>query len=188
MKKKTNKSIIAIESWDGSSMSEPRGGMKSLINFVSEFHETKFSFNFLYTPEELNYILQNIPTRNFSLLYLALHGKPDKIQTGMYSEFEITLEQLAEMMGRRFEGFGLHLASCAVMSSEEESIRDFMDKTGILFISGYKKYVDFISSSLVDLALINSWMFAKNYRLMFEKMYKSPMKALLNENGFKYYI
>jgi len=28
MKKKTNKSIIAIESWDGSSMSEPRGGMK----------------------------------------------------------------------------------------------------------------------------------------------------------------
>ena len=186
--KRKSKGIIAIESWDGKTVDEPRGGMRSLLNFVSDFHQTKFSYNFLYTPEEMRYILGNIPTRSFSLLYLALHGKPDKIQTGMYSEFEITLEQLAGMMGRRFEGFGLHLASCAVMSSEEESIRNFMDKTGILFISGYKKYVDFISSSLVDLALINSWMFAKNYRLMFEKMYKSPIKALLNENGFKYYI
>lgn len=188
MKKKKSKGIIAVESWDGSSMSEPRGGMKSLINFVSEFHETNFSFNFLYTPEELRYILQNISTRNFSMLYLALHGRPNSIQTGIHSEFEITLDQLAEMMGRRFEGFGLHLASCAVMSSSEESIRSFMNKTGILFISGYKFYVDFISSSLVDLALINNWMFAKNYRRMFEKMYKSPLKALLNENGFKYYM
>lgn len=187
MKKKTNKGIIAIESWDGSQMNEPRGGMKSLINFVSDFHESKFSFNFLYTPEELRYILQNTPTRNFSLLYLALHGKPDRIQTGMYSEFEITLDQLAKMMGRRFEGFGVHLASCAVMSSSEESIYDFMNKTGVLFVSGYRNYVDFISSSLVDLALINNWMFAKNYKRMFENMYKSALKQLLIENGFEYY-
>ena len=74
------------------------------------------------------------------------------------------------------------------MSSGEDSIRRFMDKTGILFISGYELYVDFISSSMVDLALMNNWMFSKNYRLMFEKMKKSSVKPLLQENGFKYFI
>lgn len=185
--RRTNKGIIAIESWDGKTVDEPRGGMRSLLNFVSDFHQTKFSYNFLYTPEEMRYILGNIPTRSFSLLYLSLHGKPDSIQTGMFSEFEIPLEELADMMGNRFAGYGLHLASCATMSSSQESIRDFMNKTGILFISGYTEYVDFISSSLVDLALINSWMFAKNYKRMFENMQKS-YKQILNENGFKYFL
>lgn len=188
LRKRNGKGIISIESWDGEVVNEPRGGMRSLLTFVSEFHQTSLTHNFLYTPEEMTYVLRNVPTRNHSLLYLALHGKPESIQTGMYSEFNITLNELSTMMGKRFSGFGVHLASCAVMSSSEESIYDFMDKTGVLFISGYKKYVDFISSSIVDLALINNWMFARNYRRMFEKMYKSPIKQILSENGFKYYL
>lgn len=188
LRKRNGKGIISIESWDGKIVNEPRGGMRSLLTFVSEFHQTPLNHNFLYTPEEMGYVLRNVSTRNNSLLYLALHGQPEAVQIGMYSEFNITLNELSEMMGRRFSGFGVHLASCAVMSSSEESIYDFMDKTGVLFISGYKKYVDFISSSIVDLALINNWMFARNYRRMFEKMHKSPIKQILSENGFKYYL
>lgn len=135
----------------------------------------------------MSYVLRNVSTKNHSLLYLALHGKPHSIQTGMYSEFNITLDELSTMMGKRFSGFGMHIASCAVMSSNEDSIYDFMNKTGVLFMSGYKNYVDFISSSIVDMALINNWMFSRNYRLMFEKMFKSPMKQILSENGFEYY-
>lgn len=187
MKRKTNKGIIAIESWDGSDVSEPRGGMKSLLKFVSDFHGSPLAYQFLYTPESLSYVLGNISTRKHSLLYLALHGEPEHIQMGMYTEFNISLDELSKMMGKRFSGFGVHLASCAVMSSSTESIYDFMDKTGILFMSGYQKYVDFGESSLVDLALINRWMFARNYRIMFEKMNKS-YKTLLNDNGFKYYL
>jgi len=187
LRKRNGKGIISIESWDGKIVNEPRGGMRSLLTFVSEFHQTPLNHNFLYTPEEMGYVLRNVSTRNNSLLYLALHGQPEAVQIGMYSEFNITLNELATMMGRRFEGFGMHLASCAVMSSSEESIYDFMDKTGVLFVSGYDSYVDFISSSLVDLALINSWMFSKNYNLMFKRMYKSPIKHLLVENGFKYF-
>lgn len=185
MSKRTAKGIISLESWDGSN--SENASMQPILRFVSDFHGTKNYYKFLYTPEEMKYILNNVPTRNFSLLYLALHGNPEKIHTGMYTEFEISLNDLAEMMGKRFQGFGLHLASCAVMSSSQESIYDFMDKTGILFMSGYTKYVDFISSSLVDISIINSWMFARNYKLMFEKMFKSSIRQLLNENGFTYY-
>jgi len=185
MKKRTTKGIISLESWDGSD--SENASMQPILRFVSDFHGTKNYYKFLYTPEEMKYILNNVPTRNFSLLYLALHGNPNKIHTGMYTEFEISLNDLAEMMGKRFQGFGLHLASCAVMSSSQESIYDFMDKTGILFMSGYDRYVDFMSSSLVDLSLINNWMFARNYKLMFKKMFKSSVRQLLNENGFTYY-
>lgn len=105
----------------------------------------------------------------------------------MNTEFEITLSELAIMMGKRFRGFGIHFASCAVMSAWDETLRDFMDKTEVLFISGYDRYVDFNESSLVDLALINRWMYARNYRRMFENMQRS-YKPLLIDNGFKYYI
>lgn len=186
MRRQRNKNIIAIESWEGASL-EPKAGMRSLLNFITETNNTHYSYNFTYTPTELSYILENIPTKDFSLLYFALHGRPEKISLGMYTEFEITLSELAIMIGKRFKGFGIHFASCAVMSAWDETLRDFMDKTEVLFISGYDRYVDFNESSLVDLALINRWMYARNYRRMFENMQHS-YKPLLIDNGFKYYI
>jgi len=185
-KGRSKKQIIAIESWEGASP-EPKAGMRSLLNFVTETNATKYSYNFVYTPTELTYVVENIPTKDFSLLYFALHGRPEKINLGMYTEFEITLDELAIMMGTRFKGFGVHFASCAVMSSYEETLRNFIDKTEVLFISGYERYVDFNESSLVDLALINRWMYARNYKRMFENMQKS-YKPMLIENGFTYYI
>ncbi len=187
MSKRYGKNILAIESsWDGVFM-EPKTSMKPLLTFLTEIHGTKFSYNFCYSPTELKYILNNVPTKPFSLLYFALHGKPEKIIMGQHQEFEITLDDLANMMGNRFVGYGVHFASCAILSSWEDSLRSFMNRTGVAFISGYSFYVDFAESSLVDLALINKWMFARNYKRMFKKMQKS-YKGILLENGFEYMI
>lgn len=184
---KQTKNIIAIESWDGKSVIEPRKGMKPLLTFVTSMNGTKYSYNFCYTPEELSYLLSNIPTRSSSLLYLSLHGSPEKIKLGMFSEFEIGLDNLAEMMGSRFVGFGIHFGSCATLFSWEETMRNFMNKTGVVFCSGYEKYVDFNESSIMDLAFINRWIYARNHKRMFENMKKS-YKQLMKDNGFSYFI
>ena len=186
MRKRSTKNIICLESWDGI-YTEPKATMRTMLKFISELHGTKYGYNFFHTPDEMQYLLKNIPTRTFSLLYLSLHGKPETINTGLHSEFEIPLEKLSKWMGRRFEGFGLHLASCAVLSSSEKSIKKFMDKTGILFLTGFTKYVDFAESALVDMAFINRWMYAKNYKIMFDKM-KQDYRPILIQNGFKYYL
>lgn len=186
MNKRQNKNIISIESWENLYL-EPRAGMKSLLDFITSIQGTRYSYNFCHTPTELEYLLKNIPTKNFALLYFAVHGQPEKIQTGMFSEFEIPLHKLAKMMGTKFSGMAVHFASCAVMSSSSETIQEFMWNTGVAFVSGYTKYVDFEESSLADLAFINRWMYAKNYKRMFENMKKS-YKTILSENGFKYYV
>lgn len=185
-KKRTSKRILAIESWDSVYL-EPKAGMKSLLDFITSIQGTRYSYNFCHTPTELEYLLKNIPTKNFSLLYFAVHGKPEKIQTGMFSEFDISLNKLSKMMGKRFSGMGVHFASCAVLSSSNETIENFIKNTEVAFVSGYTKYVDFEESSLADLAFINRWMYAKNYKKMFENMKKS-YKTILSENGFKYYL
>jgi hypothetical protein len=188
MRKRTGKGIIAIESWEGDVTTEPRVGMRSLLGFSSDFYGTKLSYSFVYTPSELTYILENISLRDHSLLYLSLHGRPDHIKTGMYSEFQITLDTLSDAMGKRFSGFGVHFASCSVLSAGQDLIREFIEKTGVSFVSGYTKDVDFMSSSLADLSFISTWMFFKSFKRMFKSLTKSSYKQLLLENGFKYYL
>lgn len=181
------KNIIAIESWDGKNVFEPKLGMKPLLDFATILHGVKYSYNFFYTPEELRYLLRNIVVQKDSLLYLSLHGSPENIKLGMFSEFIINLDDLGEIMGRRFDGAAVHFGSCATLYSWQTTIQSFINKTGVRFVSGYTEYVDFSESSVVDLALINRWAYAKNYKKMFQRMEKS-YKQMLLDNGFVYYF
>jgi len=178
------KNFICIEAWDQDSI-EPKPTMKPLLDFITLTNSTKYSYDHLHTPEELEYVLKRTRTAGFSLLYLAMHGKPEKVYIGAEGEFEISLSKLSKMMGRRFAGMGIHFGSCAVMSSAEETLTTFMNDTGVTFLSGYTEYVDFQTSSIVDHILFINWFASKNFKRMFERMRKSH-KNILNENGFKY--
>jgi hypothetical protein len=184
--KKNSKNIICLESWDGFSL-EPREGMKSLLDFLTVTNKIRYNYNFIYTPTELKYILETVPTKNYSLVYVAVHGYPEKINLGSKTEFEIKLDQLADWMGYRFEGFGLHFASCATMNSWVETLSSFKEKTGLAFVSGFTKYVEFQSSALVDHALISEWAYSRSYRKMFDRL-TSVHKTLLKNNGFEYIV
>jgi len=186
MQKRHRKNIIALESWENYDL-EPRAGMKSLLDFLSITNNIKYNYNFIYTPTEFKYILETVPTKNYSLLYVALHGTPEKIRTGANTEFEMTLNELADVMGKRFKGFGLHFASCAVMNSWQDTLFSFKEKTELAFVSGFTQYVDFQSSSIVDHALISEWIYSRSYRRMFERMGETH-KKLLQTNGFEYLV
>jgi len=186
MRQRNGKNIIAIESWENYDL-EPRAGMKTLLDFLSITNKTKYNYNFIYTPTELKYIMKTIPTKTYSLIYVALHGTPEKIQTGSNTEFEITLSELAETMGNRFEGFGLHFASCAVMNSWQDTLLSFKDKTGLAFVSGFTHYVDFQSSAIVDHALISEWIYSRSYKRMFDRLTETH-KKLFQKNAFEYLV
>jgi hypothetical protein len=181
------KGILAIESnWDGLVL-EPKSGMKSLLDFITINKSTRFSYNFINTVEEFRYILQTVNPNKFGLLYLGVHGRPNAIKLGMNKEFFVTLEELSEMMGKRFSGCGLHFASCSVLNVDRERLQNFKDSTGISFLSGYLIDVDFDESSLMDLALINRWIYARNISVMFKNIEKS-YKSLVKQNSFTYLI
>lgn len=186
-RRRHNKNILVLESnWDGFVI-EPKSGMKSFMDFIVSNKGIAHSYNFVNTPEELKYILENVTPSKFSFLYLAFHGKANAIKMGMNKEFTVSLDDLAEIMDGRFSGYGIHFASCSSLYVEEEQLRCFKEKTGAAFISGYTLDVDFDESSLMDLALINRWVYSKKYGLMFEKISKD-YKSLVNLNGFVWYI
>lgn len=186
MRKRQNKNIIAIEAWENYEL-EPRAGMKSLLDFLTLTNQIKYNYNFIYTPTELKYILETIPTKQYSFLYVALHGYPEKINLGSQTEFEIKLSELASWMGRRFEGYGLHFASCAIMNSWVDTLSSFKGLTGLSFVSGFTKFVDFNSSAVVDHILINEWAYSRSYRKMFSRI-TGTHKKLLQENGFEFIV
>ena len=186
-KKRKNKNICVLESaWDTYTL-EPKSSVKNLVDYITTTNGIKYSYNFMNTAEELNYVLNNVETTKFNFLYLAFHGKPNSIHLGLYTEFKITLDDLADIMGRRFEGYAVHFGSCAVLGIGHDAILSFKEKTGAAFVSGYEKYVHFGESSLMDMALIQRWIYVRNYRLIFEKM-KTSYRSLISENSFKFYI
>jgi hypothetical protein len=182
-----NKRILAFESnWDGFVV-EPKSGMKTLMDFITTNKGTQYSYNFINTPVEFKYTIENVNPSKFSLLYLGFHGKPNAIRMGLNKEFIITLDNLAEMMGNRFTGYGIHFASCAVMDIDKNLLWDFKRSTGAAFISGYTNYVDFDESSLMDLALLNRWIYSVNYGTMFKKL-ERDYKSFIGLNGFTWYL
>lgn len=187
MKKRKNKNILCLEgNWDGYIL-EPKSGMKSLLDFITINSGTTYSYNFINTPTELKYVIDSVDVRNFSMIYLGFHGDPEKINMGRYGEFSVSLWELAEIFGKRFENYCIHFASCAVLNTDNQQIETFKNMVGAKFVSGYNKYVDFGDSSVIDLAFITDWINSKSYGLMFKKLQKKH-DYIIKENGFKYYI
>lgn len=135
-----------------------------ILQLENNNHIAHFNCN---TVEEFKYNL-SLPKRKYGIIYLAFHGKRNKI---LMQEEEISLDELAEFMGNKFSGCGIHFATCDTLDIPKTAILNFIEKTGVSFVSGYKKSVYWTSSAAVDLiyldCLINS---TKNPELAVEKM------------------
>jgi len=185
--RRSGKSIIALESWDGFRPESKNDGMNNFLRFITSLNGVKLYYRDLHTPEEMFYYLRHVPITGASLLYFAMHGEPELIQTGAFSEFKITLKKLAKTMGRKYVNFGVHFASCAVMNSWDDTLREFKESTGVKFVSGYTEYVDFGRSAIVDHIFISEWMYSQAFTKMFKRM-KQNHKKILEENGFSYIV
>jgi hypothetical protein len=117
-------------------------------------------------------------------LYLSLHGNKNQIVTGSSSEFRIPLDVLSKVMGKKYKGVGVHFASCAVMKSDME---EFINSTGVSFVSGYSKYVYFDDSSIMDLSMLMAWFWSTYNKPMFRKL-EQDFPELIKRNGFEYIL
>ena len=92
--------------------------------------------------------------RNYTVLYIAFHGRPNGICIG--HDF-ITLAEIAEALTGHLNGRIVHFGSCSTMRTKRVNIDDFLDRTGAEQISGYRKIVDFVEASAWEMVyLINS--------------------------------
>ena len=107
---------------------------------------------------------------------MAFHGSPGKI---LLNGSSLNIETLAEIMGKGFTSWVVYFGSCATINVKEDRIFNFMKATGILMVMGYDRRIDWLSSTALDLLLLDClqcyrdmrkfWnFFGKNYQGMAE--------------------
>ena len=70
-----------------------------------------------------------------SILYVATHGKPGVVC--LSEQHPVTVEQLALHLEDQCGDCLVHFGGCKVMAAPESRLRDFMEKTGAMGVSGY---------------------------------------------------
>lgn len=92
---------------------------------------------------------------SFAILYLAFHGVPGRIMS--YGPLDISLEDLAGIMRRRFRGRIIHFGSCSTLDVDDSLIQHFIDVTGVAAVTGFGFDVDWVESSAFDLLMFVMW-------------------------------
>jgi hypothetical protein len=180
------KNIFCIESHWGGTLIEPKPSVRPILEFCSVARGTKYSHQIVHTEGEFEYAIGNANPKTSNLLFLAFHGKADNIYLGANQEFTLTVDDIADMMGTRFSGSGLHFSSCSVLNIAEQKIHDFMKRTGLSFVSGYSQGIDYIESGAMDLAFLGKWY---NYKSVghLHNAIVSSYGDLIDENQFRFY-
>lgn len=149
-----NGNILVLESlWD-SDLSQPRVSVDGVFSLIHsnypQFHYRVLGYN---TKEELEHSLF-LATKNkkdFGILYFSGHGTPGDILLSYAKDDHISLDDIAKLMGKRFRGWGVHFGSCATLRVQQEVIDKFIADTGVVFVSGYDIFVDWLESASLEI-------------------------------------
>ena len=132
--------IYCIEGhWDyGNREVEP--SVEPMLNQIRNMGLWDYARRNCATLQELEYFLNNEwwhRCRKGSILYFATHGSPGAVS--LSDEHFMTLDQLgAELEEGGCEGCLVHFSGCEVMATTGARLREFMDRTGAIGVSGYK--------------------------------------------------
>ena len=95
----------------------------------------------------------------YRMLYIAFHGRPNGIQIGR--DF-VTLSEIADVLEGHLSSRIVHFGSCSTMRTKRANINDFITKTGVSMICGYRKQVDFIQSTAEELNFFYDIIYPQN--------------------------
>jgi hypothetical protein len=141
---------------------EKTTGIGSVILRSSTFHELKHNVE----------VYKRI--RGTGILYWAFHGVKGSIRLGgLKGDMIISLDELANLMGKRFRGWVCLFASCRLLNVDEQVILDFISKTQVLMVVGYTVQANFLESCCLEILLLD-WL------QRFKDM-KKGMKSFIGE-------
>ena len=150
--KNYRKNIACLESfWDDDI--ENRLTVAPILELLSKRNRIKFTLLTCNTREELEHNLTLLRKRKgYGILSLAFDGQPGRI---LLNGSPLNIETLAEIMVKGFTNRIIYFGSCATINVKEERILNFMKSTGILMVMGYDRSIDWLSSTALDLFLLD---------------------------------
>jgi hypothetical protein len=163
---------------------------KDTIESALKFMETASGMKIKYihrhcsTEQELqNRITEYTKRRynSFSIFYLAFHGVPNGLK--LSSKTILSLEELAAMAENKLQNKIVHLGSCETLNINRRYIKNFLKTTGALCVSGFKKEVPFVSSTIFDVLYFEMCQYYKQMHII-EKHMKNYYGKMMKELEF----
>jgi hypothetical protein len=155
------KNIVCLESlWDHDM--ENRLTVLPVLELTSKISGTKSILLTCNTVEEFSHNLKMLKRKSgYGILYFAFHGFPGGF---LIDGSPVELEAVAELMGKGFSKWVVYFGSCETTKTRRWRISDFMARTGVSMVLGYKRWVDWVESAALDLMLLNRMQDYKDMR------------------------
>lgn len=163
---------------------------KDTIESALKFMETASGMKIKYihrhcsTSQELENRINEYTKKRydqFSIFYLAFHGVPNGLKLSQKNI--LSLDELAEMADGKLQNKILHFGSCETLNISKPKIQKFMNRTGALCVSGFKKEVPFVSSTIFDVLYFEMCQYYKQMHII-EKHMKNYYGKLMKELQF----
>lgn len=153
--------------WDRSRDNIDETAPKSVLpglQLIARYHGLiQLNYKTCATSAELRYHVRDFSEMNanakrwYGCLYLASHGSKGIISLPGDDE-ELTIGQLAKLLGRSFKDCLIYFGSCSVLACSEDTLNDFVEETGVDAIVGYETDIDWIDSTVLDILFLNKFL------------------------------
>jgi hypothetical protein len=178
--KSYNKDIFCLEG-DWSKNLKQQTGLQAVLMFLKQNRDINYIHRHCGTKENLAYYLKQAQLRkykNYSIIYIAFHGKPSEILIG---KDRVTLDDLADMLGPNCHNKVIHFGTCHTLNTDLRNIKRFLRKTNALCVCGFGKEIPFVEGCVFDILLIDMMQEFRNVGTVLNrirKYYSSLAKKL----------
>lgn len=178
--KSYDKDIFCLEG-DWTKNLKQQNGVEAVLLFLKQNRNINYIHRHCGTRENLAYYLKQARLRkykNYSIIYLAFHGKPGEILIG---KERITLDDLAEMLGPNCHNKVIHFGTCHTLNTDLRNIKRFLRKTNALCVCGFGKEIPFVEGCVFDILMIDMMQEYRNIGTVLnriKKYYSSLAKKL----------
>ncbi len=135
-----------------------RTSVLPLLRLLEDTDAVPYVHKSVATDAELTYYLRRWRRySSFKVLYLSFHGVPGGILLSTEKGEETTLDLGA--LGKALEGQAkgrlIHFGSCDTLKVSDDVLHEFLETTGAVALSGYKRAVDWTPSAAFELLLFS---------------------------------
>lgn len=144
--------IFCLEGeWDDTLKS--KSSILPTLEFLEHTAGIKFLFRKVALTDDLFFYLDKAVKaeyKKYSIIHLAFHGKSQQIF--MADNSTVNIKELADAYKGKFRGRVVHFGSCKTLKTSPENLEYFLKTTEAELVSGYTTDVDFIDSSIFEIA------------------------------------
>ncbi|HBZ25644.1 MAG TPA: hypothetical protein DEO54_05310 [Rikenellaceae bacterium] len=184
------KKIFCLETeWDLSKTKKMRDktSILPLLSFLEQSEGVEYIFRNVASRMDLKYYLSQLKYKtyyDFQIVYLAFHGSSKAIEIPSEPNNPLSFTEFIDISDGILQNKIVHFGSCRTLHTSEKTIKEFKDITGARIVSGYTKSIDFVRSSILDIAYFLELVHTINLGTIEKKMSKR-YGDLMSDLGFK---